>query len=806
MCEANANPNPARLGECNYKEPEHCPTYEGWISTFTLLKTFDAKDTPGAVNTDFPVIGAEAADVDFNKASTPPKLPPPNTTPLKPGERFIDHPTDDWVSNCLPANLRATAYQLPADCADVAMILRHVWLAAHHRTETFNKWTLGSAAGHAEEKSTLDMITNEGTGGVAGMVAPYSDPATGKPLRSFEALAPLLHPGDILVWWHFDNGFDKPRTGGHTHTIAAVQHDPSGKVTGLTLLQGNEPLFQPQKDAIKQFLKKENPKASLPTDKAMGEAPGRRIERTDDVRSGIALTGPVDIERVEGKQTIKIWRWGTETLLMAAGPPRAAGARPPTQPVKGASGTAPQRLTDWVPALARAPAERFMGTLEGMLHELRATVEAGRSVPEADVRAVGTAAGSAIWARGKAAGDLGNTSHFQPLQDVLDVIRGFIDSRELATSRKLDSAYDKITGELLKHLFWLRDAFELAARGAADVDFTRGATGKQPQVNVLLTGFDPFDPTGSLRRPDPGQWNPSGAAVMALDNQRLPVADSAGHKATAAVEGIVLPVSFDRFDDGIVEQAVGPHVKELDALLTVSMDGRRAPSDPVRLERYAVGVREIGGQMKGVPAAPGGPLGPAVIESTAPLQEVAAATERPAGKGQPAIDKPQIGESFIFDFGSEKAARDARSTLGGDQGGSPGTEMTSAPPTQLMVTDSVTVQAIVASMQRVGSGAQVQFKARQKDFKATLVEGPGGNFLSNEVSYRAQRLLKGSGSAKDPESFHVHTPSAGAIPEGADGKKARSQAMAQRGSLVDTLKRVIGATAKLILDRRGAKP
>ncbi|HJV61278.1 MAG TPA: DUF4157 domain-containing protein [Albitalea sp.] len=813
MCEANANKNPARLGDCSYKEPENCPTYEMWVQTFTLLKTFNATDTPGTQAGGFTPIGGGAADQDFKAPSTPKQPAPAPTTPLKPGERFIDHPTDQWVKTCLPDNLRATAYQLPADCADVAMILRHVWLAAHHRTETFGKWTLGSAAGKAEEKSVLKMISNEGTGGVAGMVAPYADPATGKPMRSFAKLGPLLHPGDIMVWWHFDNGFDKPRTGGHTHTIAGVQRDPSGKITSLTLLQGNEPLFQPQKDDIHAFLKKEKPKAAQPTDKELGEAPGRRIERTTSAQSGLTLSDLNDMDVAEGKGTVRVWRWGKETLLVAAGPPRAAGQRPPTQPVKGAKGPAPQRLTDWAPALVKASVDRFMGILEGMLYELRATVEGGSAVPEADVRSVGSAAGTHIWARGKAAGDLGNTSHFQRLQDVLDVISAFGSSREFATSPQLDSAYDKITGELLKHLRWLREAFELAARGAADVDFARG-TGKGSAVNVLVTGFDPFEPSGSLRRPDPGQWNPSGAAVLALDNQRLPVADSHGHKGTAAVEGIVLPVSFDQFKAGIVEQAVGSHAKELDALLTISMDGRKQPGDPVRLERYAVGVHEIGGKMEGVPAAPGGgALGPAVIESNAPLEQVADATARPAGKGLPAVARPEIGESFVFDFGGAAQARAAQATVGGDLGGTAGTDVAGQPPSRLMVKDSTTVSAIVSTLSRVGSGAQVQFRARQKDFKAVLVEGPGGNFLSNEVSYRAQRLLKGAGSTTDPLSFHVHTPSADAIPQDtsskeavAEKKKATSRAMGQRTSLIDTLKRVIGAVAKVILDRRAVRP
>ena len=812
MCEANANPNPAQLGDCSYKEPEHCPTYEMWVQTFMLLKTFDSADTPGTNKGGFPTIGGGAADPDFKAPSTPRQPAPAPLTALKPGERFIDHPTDEWVKTCLPPNLRTTAYQLPADCADVAMILRHVWLAAHHRTETFGKWTLGSAAGRAEEKSVLNMISNEGTGGVAGMVGPYSDPATGKPMRSFAKLGPLLHPGDILVWWHFDHGFDKPRTGGHTHTIADVQRDPSGKILSLTLLQGNEPLFQPQKDEIHDFLKKEKPKATPPTDKELGEAPGRRIERTTSSQSGLTLSDLNDMEVKEGKGTVRVWRWGSETLLVAAGPPRAAGQRPPTQPVKGQKAPAAPRLTDWVPTLAKAPVDRFMGRFEGMLYELRASVEGGGSVAEADVRAVGAAAGTHIWARGKAAGDLGNVSHFQRIQDVLDVIAAFGSSRGLPKSRQIDSDYDKITSELLKHLRWLRDAFELAARGATDVDFSRG-TPKGSAVNVMVTGFDPFEPSGSLRRPDPGQWNPSGAAVLALDNARLPVADSKSHKGVAAVEGIVLPVSFDRFSAGLVEQAVGPHAKELDALLTISMDGRKQPGDPVRLERYAVGVHEIGGKMEGVPPAPGGALGPAVIESNAPLTEVADATARPAGKGKSAVERPEIGESFVFDFGSEQNARAAKSTLGGDIGGTPGTDVSYEPPSRLGIKDSATVSAIVSTLSRVGGGAQVQFRAKQKDFKAVLIEGPGGNFLSNEVSYRAQRLLKGAGSPKDPQSFHVHTPSAEAIPQDASGteaiakqKKATTGAMGQRTSLIDTLKRVIGAVAKLILDRRATRP
>jgi hypothetical protein len=45
-------------------------------------------------------------------------------------------------------------------------------------------------------------------------------------------------------------------------------------------------------------------------------------------------------------------------------------------------------------------------------------------------------------------------------------------------------------------------------------------------------------------------------------------------------------------------------------------------------------------------------------------------------------------------------------------------------------------------------------------FTAGVVQGPGGNFLSNEVAYRTQRLL-GQQGARAPMSFHVHTQGAG---------------------------------------------
>lgn len=794
MCEANANPHPAALSDCSYKTPENCPTYEGWISSFTLLKSNNASDTPGTKASGINVIGGGSASQDFRKVAKEPGPPPHKPfAPLKPGERFIDHPTDAWVRNCLPENLRATAYQLPADCADIAMILRHVWLAAHHRTQKFGTWILGDEAGRASEKNVMDVITNAGTEQVANLVAPYSD-GQGRPLRSIKQLAPLLHPGDILVWWHYDKGFDKGRTGGHTHTIGQVERDNTGALVDLTLLQGNEPLFQPQKDEIRDFLTAENPKQKRPDDKTLGSAPGRRIEKATAGSAGLEFK---DSDPGTDKSPAPIWKWGAETLLVAAGPPKSA-PRPPAVKKKGEKGPAARRLTDWAGPLRGAAATELVAKFESMLFEARAAIEVNGALIESEARAVGAAAGARIWELGKQAKDLGNASHFKPLQDVMDILWAFQNSREIV-SRKADTQYDDITFRLFTQFDWIKQAFEAAARGITDISFA--TAGKDDTVKVLVTGFDPFEPTGSLRRPGAGEWNPSGAAALALDGQRLPVAGSKGGKGSAAVESMVLPVSYEAFKSGIVEQAIGPHAKEVDAVLTVSEDAGLDPSQPVRLERYAVGVHHIYGNLEGVPAAGAGGAGAAIIESPAPLKDIAANTEVPARKGSVAVPKPSIGEGVTFEFKSATEADAALAALGLPAGRA----------AQVVISDENALHQIVSGMTRKGDSAQIAFKAGAKSFSAKIVQGPGGNFLSNEVSLRALRLLGASSSARDPISFHTHTQRSDAIAAddgSAAGKKAHKEGLAKAmgllGKIVATLKRIIGAVGRAVLDKRSA--
>ena len=811
MCEATANNAPAELGTCNYKEPENCPTYEGWIATFTLLKTFDAKDTPGTNVSDIKVFGGGPASKDFRPA--PKGTPEPGKEPqpgaafprFKPGERFIDHPTDTWVKECLPENLRATAYQLPADCADIAIILRHVWLAAHNRTQEFHEWTLGSGAGKAEEKNVQNIITQEGTERVSGLVAPYSD-AAGNKLLSITDLEPLLHAGDILVWWHYkknkkgEPAFDKPHSGGHTHTIAEVKRDASGKLTDLVLLQGNEPLFgrddpaapisaanpAKQKEDIDEFLKKENPGKARPTFEQLGTAPGRRIETATAKSAGLEFK---DSDPKKDTSSVPTWRWGETTLLVAAGPSKAV-ARPPKAAAKGGA-TSVRKLSDWNPVFAKVSEAKLFDVIEASLHEARAFIEGGRTVSDDDARGLGSAIGQAVWRFEKKKNDFGRESYLKLIEQIHTIISLLQASsnQPVDLSKPQDPSSSRMR---LVRLFGLIDeGFHAAARGGSDITFT--APGAKPEnvVKTLLTGFDRFNTTNPSQPPRPGEWNPSGAAVFAMDGKTIKL-----DKGVAAVEGVVLPVDFVQFKTGLVENIVKPWAAEVDAVLTVSLDASIAPAGPVRFERFAVGSHLLeNGKLEPVPAATGGSAGAAIIETDADQKTISKETAQ-SQTGKTKIEEPVFGTDITFRFEDDKKADAALKALGLPAQGL----------AEVEIKDVAAIQTIMKTMTRDNSTAGITFKVGGKEFKALVVSGPGGNFLSNEVSYRVLRLLAETKSPKNPISFHTHV-EPGNLMEGktaaekdADTKKAGEI----RDRLIATLTRMIQSVGRIIMGRRSA--
>jgi len=251
--------------------------------------------------------------------------------------------------------------------------------------------------------------------------------------------------------------------------------------------------------------------------------------------------------------------------------------------------------------------------------------------------------------------------------------------------------------------------FERAARG---FDLPEGQT-RDNTPTILLTGFDPFGRPGQPLPDD--AWNPS-AVVLRLHGRRI---------GRFRVESCVFPVSYAAFASGIVEHVLLGRLGRLRAVLSVSM-GRIAHDAPCRAERYVVGVhqradlhlhprlpveRHEPGWYR-IPPAPGREPGAPVYEARAPLDRLTGVT---------------IGEDVRVEGpdGSERPSPVDGSALAtcGWSGGDCGLQ---------------------------GSGLAPGTQLRG---------GPGGWFLSNEISYRIHRLLAQLDS--DVSTVHIHTPYGG---------------------------------------------
>lgn len=348
------------------KRPQDFPTYEEWLAAFAVLPSF----TPANSH---PVIGEEAT------ADNP--APTMTGTRAGSGESLVSHVSKTWIDAHLPEELRRTAYELPSDCADMAIILRHVWLYYHGRTEKYGSWTIGLGAGSTAEAraSTINnLIVNSVSSSTIDTIV---GPAYGG-LKSFAALSPMLHTGDILVWDHHDNpASPTTRTGGHTLTIESIVRDASGKATSLSCIQGNQPVGETQ---AQEWLADPAQDAATKgaTEASLRALPGRRIERTDRLGAG------------QLQDVNNVWTWNDgSTTLRDAGPPSGV-----TRPKAGATG---RTITDWIPLVLAASASSIRGVFEQALLEMRAGIEGGPAVglepvTAATADALGQAAGKRL--------------------------------------------------------------------------------------------------------------------------------------------------------------------------------------------------------------------------------------------------------------------------------------------------------------------------------------------------------------------------------------------------------------------------
>ena len=243
------------------------------------------------------------------------------------------------------------------------------------------------------------------------------------------------------------------------------------------------------------------------------------------------------------------------------------------------------------------------------------------------------------------------------------------------------------------------------SRGQDDLRFPRG----DEVTRVLVTGFDPFTLDRDIR-----QANPSGASALALDGVTVK-----GPHGPIRLEAALFPVRWRDFGDGMVEKALLPHFTSsrapVDAFATTSQ-GRVGRID---LEHYNGAWRAGFPDNERVCYRGMVPLGdgiptvtpqPQWTTSTHPFDAMLAANTGPF----PVFDHRRVVE------------------VAGDTPPEPVTTNCPAEPSPGTAREDGPTE-----------GSQAR-------------EGAGGNYLSNEIAYRATLLRDAVGL--DVPGGHIHTP------------------------------------------------
>ncbi|MDO6508190.1 hypothetical protein Q4506_08505 [Colwellia sp. 4_MG-2023] len=235
--------------------------------------------------------------------------------------------------------------------------------------------------------------------------------------------------------------------------------------------------------------------------------------------------------------------------------------------------------------------------------------------------------------------------------------------------------------------------FEQGSRGQMDLEYTQDTHKK-----ILLTGFDPF-----LLDKNINQSNPSGIAALKLDGQVITY-----QGITAEINTVMIPVRYKDFDEGLIESLLAPYyaLNNVDMIVTVSM-GRKE----FDLERFPGKRRSV----------------------TAPdnLNILSGGT-----KEAPIIsklhNKPLPGEEFVLFSLPIKQMQLAKGPY--------------------KVIDNHKVTSIDESLKP----KDIEPHTLSQLNGHIAVNGSGGGYLSNEISYRSIRLRDQLNS--NIPTGHIHTP------------------------------------------------
>jgi pyrrolidone-carboxylate peptidase len=280
----------------------------------------------------------------------------------------------------------------------------------------------------------------------------------------------------------------------------------------------------------------------------------------------------------------------------------------------------------------------------------------------------------------------------------------------------------------------LVDDLDHAARGIDSIDFGPADGAKL----VMVSGFDPFELDGG----NINRSNPAGAAALQLDGKEFSTP-----QGRIRVESVNVPVLWGAFDQGIVETAyrkalTGP--RPLSLMITLSQG---YPGE-FTIERWAADWR--GGEPDNNNLDESGPVPPAVgfpqpvgqfIQTTLPYQQMVAASTG---------SYPVLYHQLFCVWPDPSKPGQGSEDCSNDGDPAPG---------------------------------------------AAAASGGGGDYLSNESMYRANRLRIGLGLTALPGG-HVHTP----VLNNPAGVLTSAQFEADRKSIVDQTVNIVLAAGNAVPD------
>ncbi|WP_335917501.1 hypothetical protein [Shewanella chilikensis] len=279
-------------------------------------------------------------------------------------------------------------------------------------------------------------------------------------------------------------------------------------------------------------------------------------------------------------------------------------------------------------------------------------------------------------------------------QAVRDVQSGHSDDRSLYWSRLQMRAELGKQSPKFNIASWQREILTKAVEKSSR-GFSDIDFKDDASIKILLTGFDPFFLDRNIE-----QSNPSGLVALALDGYRFSV-----NGRQAQIETVMIPVRFADFDEGIIESLLTPVYRDnsVDMVVTVSMG--RSDFD---LERFPGRNRS----------------------AEAPDNRnifTGASKQRPL---PPKLENDTLNGPAFVEFSLPVAAMQSIND-------------------RWKVNDNHTVSTLSRGEFQASSLSELQ--------NSTSVEGSGGGYLSNEISYRA--ILQQNQLGSRIPTGHIHTPS-----------------------------------------------